>query len=80
MAPTAPYPQVLVTCTVVILMWKALTDEENLKGGVHQNQLDRRDFTTPVNYNVSLLTSIRVLLLADVHVESDYSLVHFAVL
>ena len=47
-------------------------DLENLKGGVHRGQLDRRGFTTPINYNGRLLTSIRALSLADV------SLVHFA--
>ena len=53
-----------------------MADLENLKGGVHRGQLNRPGFTTPINYNVRLLTSIRALLLADV--ASDYSLVHFA--
>ena len=34
--------------------------------GVHCVQLNRRGFTTPINYNIRLLTSIRALLLADV--------------
>ena len=48
-----------------------------LERGVHRGQLNRRDFTTPSNYNVRILTSIHALLLPDV--ESDYSLVHFVV-
>ena len=30
--------------------------------GVHHGQLNRRGFTTPINYNVCLLTSIRASL------------------
>ena len=41
--------------------------------GVQGSQLNRRGLTTPINYNVRLLTTIRALLLADV------SLMHFAV-
>ena len=41
--------------------------------GVQRGLLNRRGFTTPINYNVRLHTSIRALLLADV------SLVNFAV-
>ena len=44
-----------------------------LERGVQRGQLNRRGFTTAINYNVCLLTSIRALLLADV------SLVHFVV-
>ena len=49
-------------------MWKgySVADVENLKGGVQGSQLNRCSFTTPFNYNVRLLTSIRTLLLTDV--------------
>ena len=58
-----------------------VADLENLKWGVQRSQLNGRGFTTPINYNVRLLTrvvfGIRALFLTDV--ESDYSLVHFGV-
>ena len=53
-----------------------VADLENLQG-VQGSQLNRRGFTTPINYNARLLTIIRALFLADV--ESDYSHVHFVV-
>ena len=49
----------------------------NFEKGVQRGQLNGRGFTTPINYNVCLVTSIRALLLADIHVL--YRLVHFAV-
>ena len=42
--------------------------------GVQRNQLNKCSFTTPINYNVHLLTNIRALLLEDV--KSDYVLAH----
>ena len=44
--------------------------------GVQRSQLNRCVLTTPINYDVSLSTSRRALLLTEV--ESDYSIAHFA--
>ena len=66
-----------------IFLWKDSNDKPSasrssggsrkFERGVHSSQLNRRGFTTPINYNVHLLASIRVLFLADV------SLMHFTV-
>ena len=48
---------------------------DNLKG-VYRGQLNRIAFITHINYTSRLPTSVRVLLLS--YVESDFSLLHFA--
>ena len=58
-----------------IPLWLQWRIQKIWKGGAVRS-IEWAWFTTPTNYNVRLLTSIRALLLADV--KSDYSLAYFA--